>query len=56
MTWTKNRRNLITMHAQLGLPADKGRANKELVVYWVLPYLITWAIERVKPQFTCRMC
>ena len=44
-----------TYHEQLGLP-DKGGANKELFVCWVLPYPITWAIERVKPQFTCRMC
>ena len=37
----------LDYHAQLFLPADKGRAIKELVVCWVLPYLIPWAIERV---------
>ena len=38
-------------HAQLEL-LDKDRAIKELVVCWVLPYLIVipWAIERVTLQ------
>ena len=38
-------------HAQLELP-DKGRAIKEMVVCWVLPYFIPWVIERVGVVWT----
>ena len=52
MPWPKTEAS--NYHAQLGLP-DKGRAIKELVVCWALPYLIPWVIERVTLQFTGRV-
>ena len=48
MSWPKTGANHY--HTQLGL-LDKGRAIKELVVYWMLPYLILQAIQRVTLQF-----
>ena len=39
--------NVWLKYPQLG-PPDKGRAIIELVVCWVLPYLIPWAIEQFK--------
>ena len=51
MLWLKT--GTTHYHAKLGV-LDKGRAIKELVVYWVLPYLIPWAIERVTLQFKRR--
>ena len=44
MPWLKT--GATHYHAQLGL-IDKGRAIKELVVYWVLHYLIFWTIKHV---------
>ena len=49
MPWPKT--GATYYHAQLGLP-DKGHAIKEMVVYWVLLYLIPWAIKCVTLQFT----
>ena len=44
MPWPKT--GATYYRAQLRL-LDKDRAFKKLVVYWVLPYLIPWAIKHV---------
>ena len=43
---------LITMHSK----DFQAKVVQELVVKWVLPYLIPWAIEHVTLQFKSRAC
>ena len=54
MSWLEHRRNRLP--CKFKTSRDKSHAIKELVVYWVIPKLIPWAIERVTLQFKRRVC